>query len=265
MEKGEKMKTVTTHNGVMHADEVAACALIKLFIDDEIKVKRVPHNTVELPKSDFIIDIGREFDGETKFDHHQNKGGKASAGLIWNYIGLEDRYEKISILIEKIDKHDTGIEKSGDFEVPAIISTFNSQNIYDPEQDQNFLKAIDFLYMIFASYKQEADEFIKAKKICEESQIFEGIKDVIEIKEFTLHWSKFINGEKMSNIEAVVWWDPAQERWKAQTTPKTYGSFKANGKLFLPDETMDFVHQAGFFAVAKNRETMVNFLKNSRK
>lgn len=95
------MKKIVTHNGVMHADEVAACALIKLFVDGNIDVQRVPHNA-ELSDADidFVIDIGREFDGRTKFDHHQCRGGKASAGLIWSHIGLQDRYEKITALVD---------------------------------------------------------------------------------------------------------------------------------------------------------------------
>lgn len=259
------MKKIYTHNGIMHADEVAACALIKLFIDEEIEVKRVPHDTKDFADADFVIDIGKEYDGVTKFDHHQYKGGKASAGLIWDYIGLQDKYEKISRLVEKIDKQDVGEERAGEFEVPAIVSAYNSSNIYGQEQDQQFMKAVDFLYTVFASYKREADEYERAEKICEESEIFEGIEDVIELKEFTPQWRKFINGSKTPHIEAVVWWDTEQKKWKAQTVPKEEGSFKANGKSFLPDENMEFVHAAGFFAVAKDKQTMINFLKNSRK
>ena len=245
-------------------NEIAACALIKLFVDRDIVVKRVPHDTKDFVE-DFVIDIGKQYDGKTKFDHHQYKGGKSSAGLIWDHIGLQDQYKKISELVEKIDRHDTGESKAGEFEVPAIISAFNSQDVYSPEQDKAFFKAVEFMCQLFSSYKREADEYKKAEKICKESKIFEGIEDVIELKEFIPLWKKFFNGEKTPFIEAVVWWDTAQEKWKVQVTPEKDGSFKATGKMFLADENMDFVHQAGFFAIAKDRQTMINFLKNSRK
>lgn len=151
------------------------------------------------------------------------------------------------------------------FEIPAIVSAFNSRAIYSPEQDQQFLKAVDFLYTVFASYKREADELVEASKICEASNVFEGIEDVIELEKFTPLWKKFYNGVKTPHIEAVVWWDNHQNKWKAQTAPKEEDSFEATGKKFLPDASMEFVHQAGFFAVAENRETMVKFLKNSRR
>ena len=169
------------------------------------------------------------------------------------------------MLVDLIDKHDVGESKAGEFEIPAIISTFNSRDIYSPEQEQQFLKAVDFLYTVFASYKREADELVEASKICEASNVFDTLEDVIELRQFTPQWSKFINGEKTPHIEAVVWWDPDQQKWKARTVPKEHGSFEANGRMFLPDASMEFVHQAGFFAVAKDRETMVKFLKNSRR
>jgi len=59
----------------MHADEVTAIALLKVFTDDEIIVKRINHNTIDYDKYDMVIDMGRKFDGVKYFDHHQNIGG----------------------------------------------------------------------------------------------------------------------------------------------------------------------------------------------
>ena len=43
---------------------------------------------------------------------------------------------------------------------------------------------------------------------------------------------------------------------------KEIGSFEFNGKGYHADETMDFVHANGFFAVAKTKEIMMNYIKS---
>ncbi len=80
-------KLIATHNKMFHADEITAIALLELFTDYKIEVERVNHDTKDFSKYDFVIDIGKTFDGKKYFDHHQYKGGKSSAGLIWDYSG----------------------------------------------------------------------------------------------------------------------------------------------------------------------------------
>ena len=106
---------IATHNGIFHADEVTAIALIKLFITDNYKIYRIPHDTKDFSKFDIVIDIGRKFDGKKFFDHHQYKGGKSSAGLIWSYIGFEDKYSEISKFIKIVDDNDVGAIKAKKF------------------------------------------------------------------------------------------------------------------------------------------------------
>ena len=103
---------IATHNKIFHADEVTAVALLRLFTDDEIIVHRVDHDTEDFTPYDMVIDISKQFDGDKYFDHHQNKGGKSSAGLIWEYLGVEEDYPKISKLISLVDDNDVGIQKA---------------------------------------------------------------------------------------------------------------------------------------------------------
>ena len=77
-------KLIATHNKIFHADEVTAIALLEIFTDYQIEVYRVAHETQDFSKYDFVIDIGKVFDGVNHFDHHQYKGGKSSPGLIWD-------------------------------------------------------------------------------------------------------------------------------------------------------------------------------------
>ena len=77
-------KLIATHNKMFHADEVTAIALLQVFKDFEIEVERICHDSKDFSKYDFVIDISKTFDGKKYFDHHQYKGGKSSAGLIWD-------------------------------------------------------------------------------------------------------------------------------------------------------------------------------------
>ena len=60
-------KLIATHNKIMHADEVTAVALLKIFTDDEIEVCRLDHNTTDFLQYEMVIDIGKKFDGVKYF------------------------------------------------------------------------------------------------------------------------------------------------------------------------------------------------------
>lgn len=253
-------KIIATHNKIMHADEVTAIALLKVFTNNKIEVKRIEHSTVDFTGYDMVIDIGKKFDGVKYFDHHQNIGGKSSAGLIWDYIGLHDEYPKISKLIHLIDMNDVGIQKAKSFEYPSLIKCFNVLDIYSEEQDKQFNKAIEFAITIIQSMKIFQDDFISTKDIMKNSFIFDSNKHIVELNKFTPHWSSYINGDKTPKIRAVVWEDLNEENWKVRIPSKKLGSFELNGKELGQDSSMDFVHSSGYFAVAKDKDTMKFFL-----
>jgi uncharacterized UPF0160 family protein len=159
------------------------------------------------------------------------------------------------------------VTKAGTFEFPNIVTAFNADNIYGDEQDKAFLKAVDFASTFILSLKKERDEVKKAKEIVANSPSLasEGLPDVLELTEFVRLWSSQVNGIETPWLEAVVWFDKDQKCWKAQAVPEAPGSFALNGKKFLQNKKMDFVHKSGFFAVAKDRDTMIDFLKKSRR
>lgn len=254
-------KQIATHNKIFHADEVTAVALLRLFTDDEIIVTRVDHGTSDFSPFDMVIDIGKQFNGIKYFDHHQYKGGKSSAGLIWEYLGYEKEYPKISKLINLIDMNDVGIERAKEFEYSSLIKCFNcSGKITGEEQDIQFEKAVDFAMTIFGSLKESKDQLDDAKDIVNNSYNFNRNPKIIELDEFTPHWTTYINGELMPHIKIVVWEDEEENNWKAKVAPKRLGSFELNAKPFPQDKNMDFVHSSGHFAIASTREVMEKFL-----
>ena len=99
---------VATHNGVFHADEVLAVAIIYLAFGGSTSMKLV-RSREALPIAEWrqmgagviVVDVGNKYDTSDPmclyFDHHQNESvGEhapglplASAGLVWRYYGYD--------------------------------------------------------------------------------------------------------------------------------------------------------------------------------
>jgi len=253
---------IATHNGIFHADEVTAVALLKLFTDDNISIQRIKHDTKDFFKYDMVIDIGKKLDRKKYFDHHQYKGGKSSAGLIWDYLEQENNYPNITKLIKMVDANDVGSLKAKPFEYSSLIKHFNSNNdIYSDEQDLCFTKAVDFAFTILQSMRYSEDAAVEARTIVNNSFYFNGNKNIIELHKYTRFWPKYINGQTMPSIKAVVWEDETDNSWKVKIPPKKPGSFELSSKPLHNDDSMQFVHSNGFFAIAKDRETLFLYLK----
>ncbi len=257
---------IATHNKIFHTDEVTAIALLKVFLDDEIEVERLEHNSKDFNNFDMVIDIGKKFDGIKLFDHHQYKGGKSSAGLIWDYIGKQDKYPKLSKLIKIVDDNDTGVAKAKEFEYSSLIKCYNSHDIYDIElQDKAFNRAVEFAMTIISSYKNAQEELEEAKDIVVNSYIFDNNSSILELERFTQHWTTYINGELTPQIKAVVWKDENDNKYKVKIVPKKLGSFELNAKPLKQDNMMEFVHSSGFFGVAKDEDIMKEYLRDNIK
>lgn len=254
------MLTIATHNKMFHADEVTAVALLKIFLEEAIEVKRVDHQTEDFSAYDLVLDIGKQYDGIKYFDHHQNKGGKSSAGLIWDYLGLSSRYPRISKLIHLVDMNDTGVQKAGDFEYASLIKAFNTKTLLSNEQEIQFERAVEFAMTMINAMVINQEEVEKAKDIIKNSYYFQGNPKILELETFTPHWSSYINGRTQPNIKAVVWEDVEEHTWKVKLPPKVPGSFELSTKPLLQDPSMVFVHTSGHFAVARDEAQMASFL-----
>jgi len=255
------MTKIATHNKIFHADEVTAIALLEVFTEEEYIVQRVDHDTTNFADFDMVIDIGKKYDGEKYFDHHQYKGGKSSAGLIWSYLEVEEDYPKISKFIKQIDDHDTGVQKAKEFEYSNLISCYNSDDINDPQkQDEQFKKAVEFAKTVLDSFATMEENLQEAKSIVARSYTFDNNRAILELETFTPHWTTYINGMLTPHIKAVVWEDEAEKNWKVKIPAKKLGSYELVTKPLEDDGTMEFVHSSGFYAIAKDEETMKKFL-----
>lgn len=257
------MTTIITHNGTFHADEITAIALLQVFKPAQYSIKRLPHQSENL-SADYVIDIGREYDNITKFDHHQWEGGKSSAGLIWEYIGKEEEYPELSKLIKAVDDNDVGIQPATQFEYSRLISTYNSQDIHDDYQLHQFHEAVNFAYKLIQNIVAAQKQLNESKLVCNTAPLWPGTEDVLNLGTWQLGWNQYINGETRPEIEAVVWKDEHLNTWNIQTTNKSITSYDKVGKQLLPWDKMNFVHSNNFFAVAATRELMDQYINNYR-
>ena len=168
IKEGKDLK-VAVHNSTFHTDEVVALALLGAFVTNEIEVERLPHQTPieEFEPYDMVIDISSRYDGKKFFDHHQNSGGKSSAGLIWEYLlqeGLNPFYGKDTIddFIHFVDYRDTrdgtnlpeGVlvdREYKDFEkwIFNPVSQCNQLKLDSTEQDESFKWLVEFFIEVF--------------------------------------------------------------------------------------------------------------------
>ncbi|MES2345548.1 MAG: MYG1 family protein [Chlamydiota bacterium] len=151
-------RSVGTHDGTFHADEVTACALLLLFdLIDKSKIYRTRDPEI-LARSEFVCDVGGAYDPSIKrFDHHQQdyQGPLSSAGMIWKYLCDTGRIDEALYdymnrsLILGIDAHDNGkvCQDSGTCNFSHVISNFVPL-VYDAEmeaQNAAFAEALEFV------------------------------------------------------------------------------------------------------------------------
>lgn len=150
-------RSVGTHDGTFHADEVTACALLEFFgLIDHDKIKRT-RSFEDLAVCEYVCDVGGIFDpSQKRFDHHQAeyKGPLSSAGMILEYLrnsGVlkQKEFEFINnSLVRGVDAHDNGKDPQipGFCTFSQVISNFTPIHYDAPpnEQDAAFFAAESF-------------------------------------------------------------------------------------------------------------------------
>lgn len=166
------MKTLVTHNGICHADEILATVILGSMYDVDYKnVIRTRDNKVLSEYKDnpdvFIYDVGQ---GE--YDHHYKDAYKignrtlSSVGLVWHkmkdnimlFFGLDETsWHNIDItLIEPIDRSDNGGNLNPfNYALNAYINSLGLKPIefesLSQKQDWLFVQACLFCDMLFTN------------------------------------------------------------------------------------------------------------------
>ena len=240
-------KTIATHNGNFHADDVFSVAAFK-SIFPTLKLIRT-RDMALIASADIVIDVGGEHDPERdRFDHHQRGGAGerengipySSFGLIWQKYGLEicEGNQDVSNaldagLVSTIDAidcgHIEGVQQG--ISLSQTISMFNPTWQEESHVDACFDEAVDFASRVLARFIASAKGGISAKAIV--AKAIEDAKDprVIVLDKY-IPWKKTVHALSEDALYMVY---PSQTgQWRIQTVPVEPGSFEDRKSLPKP-------------------------------
>lgn len=288
------MKTVVTHDGKFHADDVCAVAVLSLALDGQIEIIRT-RNQELIDKSDYVVDIGGAFDPDVnKFDHHQEGGAGArengipyaAFGLVWKTYG-EKLCGSFSVaksidqeMVAPMDASDNGV----DIEVPkfpnissygidsainAFVSTWKET---DRDMNSVFSELVNFAKALIAR------EIIK-ERAKEEAYFFveKAYTEATDKRIIVLDGPYPSRGVLMSYPEPLFFIRPRPNdgKWSIETVRNDPRSFvnrkdlpeawsgKKDGELAeitgVPDAI--FCHRNLFLAVANSKEGAIQLAK----
>ncbi|MBW9170919.1 MYG1 family protein [Clostridium estertheticum] len=290
------IKTLGTHSGKFHADDVMATAILRLLLGD-IKVIRTRDEEV-LKKLDFVYDISL---GE--FDHHQldkeireNNIPYAASGLVWREFGSRviqkfnsefDEDDIISIfdyidktLVQGIDAIDNGIESKSEFKVTSIsdiIQNFNPTWDDDSSKDDAFEEAVGFAIVVIKRIISRQVSVIKARDIVNKGFENREVNEIMVLKNGCPWLQQLFKIDINSEVLFVISPGDNNTEYKIQTVKKTAGTFEARKDLvesirgksseeinsIIKIDDAIFCHKAGFIASTKSLTSALKIAKLS--
>ncbi len=222
-------RSLGTHDGSFHADEVTAAALLLVFNRiDRNKIIRSRELSV-LDQCEYVCDVGSIYDPARKrFDHHQvdYNGELSSAGMVLRYLydqGVIDKkifefYNESLIL--GVDAHDNGrvVLEVGVCTFSQVIANFVPP-VYDAPVEvmrQAFDEAVDFaaghLRRLLERYK-----YVEACREVVESAMSK--QDVALVFDRAMPWMDVffeMGGEKHPAQFVIM---PSGSHWKLRGIP----------------------------------------------
>lgn len=274
-------KTIVTHNGNFHADDVFSVAALKKIFSSFNLIRT--RDLAIISKADIVIDVGGEYNPDTnRFDHHQRGGAGernngipySSFGLIWQKYGLEicqgnqDVANSVDAeLVSTIDAIDCGHVKgvSTGISLSQTISMFNPTWQEDSHFDDCFNEAVDFALRVLTRFIASASSGINAKEIV--ANAIENSVDprVIVLEKYT-PWKRTVHA--LSDEALYIVYPSETGQWRIQTVPAELGSFDDRKPLSkawagLADEALQavtgisdamFCHNGLFIAGTKSFE-----------
>lgn len=274
---------IATHDGVFQPDEIfAICVLVEILQQQNRTWSVVrTRNQEVLATAQYLVDIGNQHDGVSRFDHHQSGGaGKrddgspyASFGLVWNAMGADyirsivqielsdDQVAKIknaldSDLVTQVDRWDYGKQ---DDRLADLVSALNDYEVLGEQNppDSLFEKAFQHCQVSLAAATRKVAASIVGEKLVQDALLEDA--SVLVLPAFVPH--KQVQTLVPASSRFVVY--PSQGSWKVQglngcLIPE---SWRGRGATNLGNPDLIFVHAAGFIAGLKNKDAAVAFAK----
>lgn len=181
-------RSLGTHDGSFHADEVTAAALLLVFNRiDRNKIIRSREMSV-LSQCEYVCDVGSVYDPSIKrFDHHQvdYQGDLSSAGMVLRYLYDEGVIDKKIFefynesLILGVDAHDNGrvVLEVGVCTFSQVIANFVPP-IYDAPVEvmrHAFDEAVDFATGHLRRLLERYEYIEKCRVVVEEAMSAQGV------------------------------------------------------------------------------------------
>ncbi|GAA70723.1 MYG1 family protein [Pseudoalteromonas sp. BSi20439] len=278
-------KTIVTHNGNFHADDVFSIAALKIIFPSFTLI-RTRDNAI-INDADVVIDVGGQYDPETnRFDHHQRGGAGArengipfsSFGLVWKKYGLaicDDNQDVANAvdagLVSTIDAIDCGHVEgvATGISLSQTISMFNPTWEEESDFDAAFDQAVEFAHTLLIRFVASARGGLNAKKIVAQAIKQADDPRLIVLERYT-PWKKTVHS--LSEEALFVVYPSHSGKWIVQTVPAELGSFEDRKSLPAPwaglsddefqavtgiDDAM-FCHNGLFIAGAESFESVMS-------
>lgn len=281
-----KRINIVTHDGTFHLDDVLSVALIRRLYGNRAKVIVTRTRDKDLLKqADWVIDVGKTYNHATKrYDHHQlqapvraNGIPYSTLGLLWKHYGDELCSGNVLVskaidieIIQVIDAHDNGIEAYQSLveggKVPALAMLtylWMPNDGEDLEVDKQFEKLVAFgeifLDRLIKSYLASDRD----QKIVYEHYFKAKDRSIIE-----LPYNIFINNPSEFPELYFTYYQSRAGHWKAKCLSQNFKckvSFPLEWRGIDSEKLCEitgvhdaeFVHTAGFLAVAGSKESII--------
>jgi uncharacterized UPF0160 family protein len=232
------IKSIATHNGNFHADDVFAVAALKNIFTD-INLIRTRDLEV-IAKADIVVDVGNEYDSATdRFDHHQRGGAGerkngipySSFGLVWEKYGLQichgDQQVMTMVdieLVSVIDAIDCGYTEGGEgVSLSQTIAMFNPAWQEDDSFDDCFDEALSFASRILSRFIADAKGDISARTLVETAIDSADDPRVIVLEKYS-PWKTTVH--ELSKTALYVVYPSLSDKWMLHTVAIEPGSFE---------------------------------------
>ena len=241
-------KTIVTHSGGFHADDVfAVAALLRLFPDATVIRSR---DQEIINQGDIVVDVGSEYDSDRlRFDHHQTGGAGervngipyAAVGLVWKHFGEEICGSKEvaeyvdTTFIQQIDAIDVAVtisEPTRPDVVPYVL-----EDIIDfflptwkeggQDKDKIFLELVAMCSKILDRVIQHAGAQIEGRKFVEEAYAQAEDKRIIILDNY-YPWKEVL----VQKPEPLFLIYPRDDnKWGVRAVPESIGSLNDRKKF----------------------------------
>jgi uncharacterized UPF0160 family protein len=243
------VESVATHDGVFHADDLVALAILTL-IKPEIKIIRTRNPDI-YARAALRVDVGFKYDPDTgDFDHHQRGGADArpggltyaSAGLIWKAYGhmLANNKDAWALvdheMIEYIDAIDQGITLSAGnipiYGLSDFLREYNTQWIQGAATiEKSFSEALATARQALSLKIFESNAIAQSFPAVRNALAKSGSLPYVELAKSEPAWQYVLVNE--SSKEFLIYPDESGQ-WILRGVPKQVRSFDV--RRALPSE-----------------------------